>query len=187
MQIDLPACAHLDGLRVDVDGRDVTGAFAVRPNGHVQGLLADLSLGPNRVTAVLPDGRGAYLAIITNHPNGGPVFTGPAQHPYTCQPAAVDDLCNQPAEFANLYLPERRQRPRYDPENPPSDVAMTTTDEGETVPLFIVRQELGYQDRNQYKILVLFNPEMPWDAPWAPQSQWNEKVVILHGGSCEAA
>ncbi|QHS11241.1 DUF6351 family protein [Sinimarinibacterium sp. NLF-5-8] len=72
----------------------------------------------------------------------------------------------------------------YDPENPPDDVAMTTTQTGETVP-FIVRMERGYQDRDQYKILTLFNPDAPWE-PWAPQPQWNGKMLVTHGGNCGA-
>src|SRR4029453_17676254 len=70
----------------------------------------------------------------------------------------------------------------YDPDDPPSDVASTTTDENVTVP-FVVRQERGYQDRDEYRILTLFQPEEPWQ-PWAPQPQWNHKVLVTHGGGC---
>ena len=48
---------------------------------------------------------------------------------------------------------------------------------------YIVRVETGYQDRDQYKIAVLYDPEKPWTA-WAPQKQWNHKVLITHGQSC---
>ncbi len=48
---------------------------------------------------------------------------------------------------------------------------------------FIVRQEHGFQDRDQYLILTLFDPAKPW-TPWAPQVQWNRKLLITHGGSC---
>ena len=70
----------------------------------------------------------------------------------------------------------------YDPANPPSDVATTTTDEGVTVP-FIIRIETGYQDRDQYKIAALFQPGEAWE-PWAPQEQWNHKLLVTHGASC---
>lgn len=43
----------------------------------------------------------------------------------------------------------------YDPANPPSDVAMTTTDAGIRVP-FIVREETGFEDRDAYRIEVLY-------------------------------
>ena len=48
---------------------------------------------------------------------------------------------------------------------------------------FIVRQELGYQDRDQYKILTLFDPRQEWSR-WTPQKQWNHKLLITHGGGC---
>ena len=64
----------------------------------------------------------------------------------------------------------------------PSDVATTTTDQGKTVP-FIIRIETGYQDRDQYKIAVLYDPAKAWK-PWAPQQQWNHKLLITHGASC---
>ena len=50
---------------------------------------------------------------------------------------------------------------------------------------FVVRQETGYQDRDQYKILTLWQPGEPWK-PWAPQEQWNHKVMVTHGGGCDA-
>ena len=48
---------------------------------------------------------------------------------------------------------------------------------------FIVRQELGYQDRDQYRILTLFEPGKKWSR-WTPQEQWNQKLLITHGGGC---
>ena len=48
---------------------------------------------------------------------------------------------------------------------------------------YIVRVETGYQDRDQYKIAVLYDPAKPWE-PWAPQQQWNHKLLITHGASC---
>jgi hypothetical protein len=72
----------------------------------------------------------------------------------------------------------------YDRQNPPPDalVASTTTDQGHTVP-FIIRIETGYQDRDQYKIATLYRPGQPWE-PWAPQQQWNHKLLVTHGQSC---
>ena len=64
-------------------------------------------------------------------------------------------------------------------------MATTTTDEGKTVP-FIVRREDGYQARDRYAILTLFQPGQPWQ-PWQPQDQWNEKVLATHGGGCGAS
>src|SRR4029077_2922925 len=75
----------------------------------------------------------------------------------------------------------------YDPKSPPpsSQIATTTTTEGVTVP-FIIRQETGYIDRDQYAIATLFQPGKPW-TPWAPQPQYNGRLVITHGASCDEA
>ncbi len=52
-----------------------------------------------------------------------------------------------------------------------------------TVP-FIVRLETGYIDRDQYAIATLFDPGKPW-TPTAPQPQFNHRLVITHGFSCD--
>ena len=125
---------------------------------------------------------GARL-VVTNHPNGGPVFSGPQIQPWGCQEGAVDEQCNQPVSYDFKYMPALGgSPPALRPESPPSDVATTTTDEGKTVP-YIVRVETGYQARDQYKIAVLYDPSKPW-SPWAPQDGWNHKLLITHGASC---
>jgi hypothetical protein len=180
--IGLPAGADPSKVRVTVGSRDVTDAFAVRPNGRFQGLVTGLALGPSVLTARVPGGPGARITL-TNHPNGGPVFSGPQVQPWVCQATAVDEQCNQPAEYSYQYKSSvTGQLAAYDPANPPSDVAMTTTDEGEAVP-YVIRIETGYQNRDQYKIAVLFDPDEPW-AAWDPQEGWNHKLLITHGASC---
>lgn len=74
----------------------------------------------------------------------------------------------------------------YDPSDPPpaAAIATTTSDNGTTVP-YIVRVETGYLDRDQYSMAMLWQPGKPW-APWAPQPQWDHKLVITHGASCGA-
>ena len=165
--------------------RDVTNQFAGRSGGRrFQGLLDDLELGDNKVTATLRGGRTASVTI-TNHPNGGPVFSGPQVEPWECPETAEDAKCNQEPTYEFLYKstnPLQSGLQPYDPESPPSDVATTTTDRGKEVP-FIVRVETGYQNRDQYKIAALFEPGEPWE-PWKPQRGWNHKVLITHGASC---
>jgi Tannase-like family of unknown function (DUF6351) len=180
--VSLPDGVDPTAVRVTLDGDDVSDAFALRPNGRFEGLVTGLAPGPNLLEAKLPDGSGARMTI-TDHPNGGPVFSGPQVQPWVCQATAVDEQCNQPPSYEYQYNSSLTglMRP-YDPANPPSDVATTTTDQGVTVP-FIVRIETGYQDRDQYKIAVLFDPDRPWEA-WAPQQQWNHKLLITHGASC---
>ncbi|MGH3351494.1 MAG: DUF6351 family protein [Nocardioides sp.] len=194
VRVTLPKGADVDDLRIWLDDtrhtssstgdRDVTSAFAKRPNGEIEGVVRDLRVGTNELTARLPDGRGAWLTI-TNHPRGGPVFSGPQLQPWRCQPGAEDEQCNQEPEISWLYKSTNALldglQP-YDPANPPRDVASTTTDEGVTVP-FVVRVETGYQNRDQYRIAVLWQPGETWQR-WRPQEQWNSKLFIPHGGSC---
>jgi hypothetical protein len=186
VQIRLPRGARARGLQVTLGARDVTSAFRRRANGRIEGVVGRLALGANTLVATAPQARSAEL-VITNHPNGGPVFSGPQIQPWRCQDGAVDAQCNQPAQYTYLYRstdPTKTGLQPYDPEHPPSDVATTTTDEGMDVP-FIVRQELGYQDRDQYKILTLFTPGRRWSR-WRPQQQWNRKVLVTGGGGCGA-
>jgi len=172
---------------VTLGTNDITSDFALRPNDRYEGLVTGLEVGANTLTAQLPSGAGARLTI-TNHPNGGPVFSGPQVQPWICQQTAVNAACDEPAKFTYLYKstdPTKTGLQAYDPAHPASDVAMTKTDKGVTVP-FIVREETGYQDRDRYRIEVLDQPGAPW-APWAAQPQWDHKLLIMHGSSCHTS
>ena len=177
-------------VRVAVDGRDVTGEFAMRPNGRFEARLTGLGLGPNLVTAQLPHGTRAQITIV-NHPIGGPVFSGPQTHPWLCSTEQNglgpprDAQCDALSKVEYDYIstnPTKSGFQSYDPSNPPSDVAMTTTDQGKTVP-FIVRLERGVIDRGIYEYAVLADPKQPWQ-PWAPQRAWNGKLFWSFGPSC---
>jgi len=121
-----------------------------------------LANGSNLLTAKLPNGYGARLTIL-NHPIGGPIFSGPQIQPWLCQAGATDKQCDQRPAFAYYYLPAGTT-----PSNPPpaSAIATTTTTDRVTVP-FIIREETGYIDRDQYAIATLWQPGKPWQ-PLAP-------------------
>ena len=148
------------------------------------------------------DAHGTAPALawtIVNHPIGGPIFSGPQIQPWLCQAGAKDKQCDQPPAFAYYYLPAgtsstgagasgiASESPfqSYDPNSPPPSaaIATTTTTDGVTVP-FIIREETGYIDRDQYAIATLWQPGKPWE-PWAPQRQYNGRLVITHGASCD--
>ncbi|HST82169.1 MAG TPA: DUF6351 family protein [Kineosporiaceae bacterium] len=176
------------GTVVRLNGRDVSRQFAVRADGRFVGLVTGLRVGRNEMRARARHRIDARLAL-TNHPLGGPVFSGPQVQPWDCNlhPAQtglglpVDAQCNTPTVISYRYLPTGGGgfQP-YDPANPPSDVARTTTDAGRTVP-YVVRLETGVQDRGIYRVAVLFDPAQGW-TPFAPQSGWNRKVVWPFGG-----
>ena len=183
VEIVLPQDADPAAVTAEVDGRDVTGAFAVRPDGRYFGLVDGLALGENVLTAGLPDGRAARITI-TNQGIGGPIFAGPQIQPWRCIGASRDAQCNRDPVFEWRYKrTSGGSLAAYDPNNPPPDVATTTTDEGKTVP-FVVRIERGVIDRDEYRIAVLYDPSKPWE-PWAPQDGFNGKLVITHGASCD--
>ena len=170
------------GLRVKAAGKNVTKRFSV-VDGTVEGVVRKLPEGRSRIVA-RKGRRGAKLGL-TNHPVGGPVFSGPQLQPWRCQDTAVDAQCNQPPTYAYLYKsssPLAGGWQDYDPASPPGDVATTTTDEGVEVP-FIVRVETGYIDRDQYQVATLFQPGVKWKAT-NPQEQFNGKLLITHGFGC---
>lgn len=117
---------------------------------------------------------------------------------------AIDDQCDIATEVVLFYRTTAACNPavnpdpvpgtpaaaacfkRYDPVAAPTDVAMTTTDTGVTVP-YIVRVERGTVNRGIYDIAVLFDPTRDdvtagW-RPYAPQAGWNGKVVYSFGAS----
>jgi hypothetical protein len=189
VQVVVPPRVRPRSVMVTLDGRNVTRRFAVRSDGRFYGLLTGLRNGPNRLVARLRDGSGAVLRIV-NHRIGGPVFSGFQIQPWLCTTASnglgppLDAQCDAPTKLGFMYRstdPARGFQP-YDPANPPSDVATTTTDQGRRVP-YIVRVEEGTQDRGIYEIAVLADPHRPWRA-WAPQPGWNHKLLYEFGPSC---
>lgn len=178
-----PAGTDRASVTMSLNGKDVSSAFTATGDGTLRGLVTNLDAGDNTFSVKAPGGK-AQTTLI-DHPNGGPILSGPQLQPWTCQDGAVDAQCNQPATYAYVYLssnPLKSGFQTYDPEDPPNDVASTTTDGGVTVP-FIVRVETGYQDRDQYQIAVLYQPDQDWSAA-QPQPQFNRKLLITHGASC---
>jgi Tannase-like family of unknown function (DUF6351) len=147
VRLQLRGGVKLRKVRVHAGRRNVTRAFKRRANGKVMGLLTGLKVGKTVLKAKAPKRRAARAKLI-NHPDGGPVLSGPQVQPWQCQAGATDAQCNQPPTYAYSYRSSvTGQFAAYDPANPPSDVATTTTQTGEQVP-FIVRTETGYQNRD---------------------------------------
>ncbi len=173
-----------------LNGQDISERLHRDETGSLLALVTGLARGENRVRAVTREG--AADIAITNHPHFGPVFSA-GQHRRNgwedCEagvPSPQND-CNMDVVYRYYYKPDNPLQlglTEFDPgAGMPSNVAQTTTDQGETLP-FIVRREDGFQDRDRYTIMVLFKPGEEWDA-WAPQSQWNHKLFIPHGGGCD--
>lgn len=181
VEIEFPAGSKDVSANVKLGDRDVSSAFARRENGRYMGLVEDMSVGRNVLSVKLASGATSSVTI-QNHPISGPVFSGPQLMPWPCQPGALDAQCNRPTTYSLQYKTKAGTFAAYDPAKPPADMVTTTTDAGKVVP-YIVRTELGNQNRDQYAIAVLFDPDKPW-TPWAPQAGWNGKVLVTHGAGC---
>ncbi len=90
LAIHVPRHVPPHQVRVTVDGRDVTDAFA-NDGRRLEGVVIGLEPGDNEVVASA-NGRGqgrpdpAHITL-TNHPASGPVFSGPHQQPFVCTTA----------------------------------------------------------------------------------------------------
>jgi hypothetical protein len=184
VRIDFARASDVRHAKVRVGRRSVRRSLVRSGKRHLLGVVRGLRNGPNTLRVTLPSGAGARITL-TDHPIGGPVFSGPQLKPWKCQDAARDAKCDQATSFSYVYKssdPSKSGFQPYDPKNPPSDVATTTTDRGVTVP-FVVRLETGYIDRDQYQIGALFQPGKRWTAT-KPQRQFDHKLLITHGASC---
>ena len=182
------------GSRADlVSGGDVL--VRVRPgatvtaNGRSQVVHGTLSLVTGlRTGRNVVEASGLRL-VVTNHPQGGPVFSGPQVQPWTCTTEAnglgrpIDAQCDAQPTYQWFYKSAVTQQfASYDPARPAPDVATTTTDRGRTVP-YVVRRERGTLNRGIYDVAVLADPAKPW-TPWQPQEAWNSKLMLTFGSGC---
>jgi hypothetical protein len=201
VRVKVPAGTKRSDLHLTAGGRNVSRALKRTGKRRYEGHVKRMAEGRVPLVARIRHGGSAKL-VVTNHPIGGPVFAGPQIQPRDCQEGATDAQCNQKPTFEFLYLPKGASTEGaplpgvsgngaggpfqpYDPANPPSDdqIATTTTTDGVTVP-FIVRLEQGYIDRDQYAIAALYDPSKRWK-PTKPQPQFNHRMVITHGFSCD--
>lgn len=145
LQVVLPAGVPSTGLRIDVDGTDVTGNFAVRSDGRLTGRVSGLKVGDNVVTARADQATAASLTV-TNADRNGPVYSGAQQLPYVCatpQPqgatatlpatnasglgtAATDAKCNIASE-TKLYYRTTTAGCSFALPDPSPSVAFTAT------------------------------------------------------------
>jgi hypothetical protein len=82
VEIKWPDGARLAVAKVQLNGVDVTPTFERKSNRRTMGLLTGLKNGENILTASV-SGSTSRIAI-TNHPIGGPVFSGPQLQPWVC-------------------------------------------------------------------------------------------------------
>src|SRR5579871_1835263 len=167
---------------------------ALHPSGDGKTWLALVGgLAEGKNTLALTSGGKTVKLEVTDHPNGGPLFSGPQIQPWPCKAGATDKQCSRPTTYSFSYMPAslpslpssgagapvdgseaRTARGAagpgaaspfkpYDPASPPTDIAQVTTTTGQRVP-YIVRTETLTQDRSGVQVAVLFNPAEGWSA-----------------------
>ncbi|GGI04159.1 DUF6351 family protein [Egicoccus halophilus] len=195
VRIEVPRNVPVHQVRVTVDGRDVRDAFRPVEDGRtLLGLVDGLTLGENELEVrANGQGRGRPSATLTlvNHPAEGPVFSGPhiplyctaSGNPWNLGP--VDENCHvEEAQVTYRYRTTNNTFANLPADGSlPSNLATTTTSDGETVP-YIVRVERGTINRAVYEVALLHEPGTPVPDPWTATPGWNERLVYTFGGAC---
>jgi hypothetical protein len=211
--VRLQASRHdRDDLRVLLNGDDVTAAFEPE-GGDLVGLVEGLELGRNRLEVVEERrGRDKILDRLTleNHPQTGPMFSGPHQVPFVCktiQAGLGEPLVdNQAGQGFRVLNPDGTTagwsrncsaQTRVDYQyrttsgqfralpaggSRPADMAQTTLLDGRTVD-YVVRRERGTINRFIYSFAMLA-PLAEATAPGGEPdtSLWNKRLIYTFDG-----
>jgi hypothetical protein len=195
---------RLPDVRVELNGRNVTGAFAADQGARtLTGLVTGMRLGPNQLEVDAKGktrGRADADLELTNYPIQGPIISGPHEFPFACTTydfvpfpgspalgAPLDSDCSVERRVQYVY---RRTNNTFAPlpqpySSLPADLATTTTVTGATVP-YIVRLETGTINRAIYQTAILHNPNDPAPSALTPPAGWNKRLIYPLGGGCIA-
>ncbi|CAN5124101.1 DUF6351 family protein [soil metagenome] len=180
---------------IAVNGVDATAQFKADGADRL-GLVRDLRIGDNRITAGV--GKGAAALTIKNHDLQGPILSGPHMKPFICQTQdfklpdggtlgpSQGENCIAPTRIEYLYKPKGATALKYLPDaaKTPADADMTTTLDGATVP-FVVRTETGVINRAIYQFAVLHNPATDGAvSAFNSPKGWARRLLAVHGTGC---
>jgi hypothetical protein len=90
VQVAVPRKVATGDVIVELGGSDVTDAFSAGDDGTLVGLVGGLVNGDNTLTVSAEGGKHRVPSArltLTNHPIGGPIFSGPQQQPFVCTTA----------------------------------------------------------------------------------------------------
>jgi hypothetical protein len=200
VRIDVPGGIAPHRVRIVAGGSDVTDAFAVdRAARALTGMVTGLPLGRSEIRADLP-GRGMDASLtVTNHPQEGPVLSGPHEEPFICETESytipviggtlgqpLDENCSVADRVdyfyrttSHAYRPWPAGATQY-----PADVRTITTSAGATVP-FVVRMETGTVNRAIFATTVLHDPlAESAPSPTRRPAAWNGGAIFALGGGC---
>ncbi len=136
VEVVVPLDVAIPDVRVALNGADVTNAFGADAGGRLIGVVDGLVGGDNQLRAYVtpPTPKQAAEIMLTNHPIGGPVFSGAQLLPFICARTVatpvivtvpntmlsdvattrvsgldqdpVDDQCNTASKFSFYYQPK---------------------------------------------------------------------------------
>ncbi len=192
ISIGLPEGLDPAEVEVAVNGADVRANFSPSGNANeLQGVVSGLAEGDNQLTVDSAGGQAPQAELVlTNHPETGPIFSGPQQQPFLCATDShlaglelgpvTDENCSVDTVVSYKYRTTEGAWADYAPgQQRPMDIAETTTIDGETVD-FIVRWERGTINRFLYSIAVLAPDD---DGEGAPElSSWNRRLIYYFQG-----
>ena len=192
ISIGLPEGLDPTEVEVAVNGADVRANFSPSGNANeLQGVVSGLAEGDNQLTVDSAGGQAPQAELVlTNHPETGPIFSGPQQQPFLCATDShlaglelgpvTDENCSVDTVVSYKYRTTEGAWADYAPgQERPMDIAETTTIDGETVD-FIVRWERGTINRFLYSIAVLAPED---DGEGAPElSSWNRRLIYYFQG-----
>ena len=196
IQIDAPASA---GTNVVIAVNGSAPHAELRPGTPATRLivrLKDLKIGANLIEVGVKGQKPAARLAVINHPISGPVMSGPRQMPFTCETQVfgfgqpLDADCSVATRVDYFYRARGQDGNPFKPydraASRPTDLTMTTTIDGKTVP-YIVRREIGTINRAVYTIAFLHEPGTPLPDPWtAGGTSWNGRLIYSFGAGCQA-
>lgn len=192
VRVEFPPGIAADNVSLWRDGTDVTDDLSTRTDDALEGVVDGLATGSNMLT-LKHRGKAVADLDVVNHPQAGPMFSGPQQQPFGCaldefdllpplDPATPTDPtnCEAEARVDYVYKTTTGDFQVFDPSGgKPADLAQTTTTEGKTVD-FIVRVERGTINRFIYSMAMLAPEETsPADPDY---SAWNDRLIYRFQG-----
>lgn len=98
VEVQLADAGEADDVVVELNGDDVTDAFALRGDNRFVGLVTGLEVGENTISAHSKKRPSRSMdLVVTNHPASGPIFSGPQLDPWICaQPSTTEVTVTNP-------------------------------------------------------------------------------------------
>src|SRR5699024_10336501 len=141
------ATADPEAVHLAVDGTDVSNVLhpvTVDESTALEGLVTGLPEGTVEMVASALQGGAEARVELSNHPETGPVFSGPHQEPFVCDTAdfelagggtlgpPLDKDCSAATVVQHVYRTGGGEwKPLPDASSVPSDATETTTSTGE--------------------------------------------------------